>query len=434
MSADATGSTASRDAPPSARRPAAPRLTAFDAAVMLGLAAGTTALEALASALGAQPGHGATAPLAVYYDGHKYLEIAKSFPLPYAAEGDLLLGHAPGYPAAIAFAHALCGGLLDWGRVALGVSWLASGLAAAVFYALCRAFRAPALPAAVLFAVANPTLVLLGSSAHAEPLALLFATGALAAWAYGRVGGAALALAAAVLTRFPFLVLLAPLALGIVWARGDTSRRSLSWLLVPALALGLFDLYLHLRVPGFRGIAAAHDFWWRPPWDVPFVGLVRHLEDVPTWYGYRAVQVATAIAYAAVALWGLASRDRERRVLGAWVAVTLAFAASPGDAVGANNVARLALPAWPAALLLVAAGLPDGWRRPPPTLRAGAAAVCLAAAAFGIWFAVQAHRMTIAAQRRHQPFLAETVERLDTDAPVWLDFRALRRERARRDP
>jgi len=430
MTADPTGPRASRDAEPSARPP--PRLSRSDAAAMLGLAAGATALEALASVLGAQPGHGATAPLAVYYDGHKYLEIARSFPLPYAPEGDVLLGHAPGYPAAIALAHALCGGLLDWGSVALAVSWLASGLAAAVFYVLCRAFRAPALAASALFAAANPTLVLLGSSAHAEPLALLFATGALAAWATGRVGAAALALTAAVLARFPFLVLLAPLALGVVWARRDTSRRSLLWLLVPALALGLFDLYLHLRVPGFRGIAAAHDFWWRPPWDVPFAGLVRHLGDVPAWYGYRMVQVATTLGYAAIAIWGLARGERERRVLGAWVAVAVAFAASPGDAVGANNVARLALPAWPAALLLLATGLPERWRRPPAAGRAAVAAVCLATAAFGVWYSVQAHRMTIAVQRRHQPFLADSVERLDTDAPVWLDFRALRRERARR--
>lgn len=292
--------------------------------------------------------------------------------------------------------------------------------------------RSAGASARALFAAANPTLVLVGSSAHAEPLGLLLATVALAAWLLERPGTAALALAAAVLTRFPFLVLLGPLALGIVWARRDTSRRSLLLLLLPPLALGLFDLYLHVRVPGFRGIAAAHDFWWRPPWGVPFVGLVRHLGDVPTWYGYRAVVVATALFFGASAVLGLAHRDRDGRVLGVWVATALAFAASPGDDVGANNLARLALPAWPAALLLWARAVPPRWRRPGRPARAAIAAACLAAAAFSLWFAVQAHRLAIATQRRRQPFLEDTIRRLDRDEPVWLDFRALRREQQRR--
>ena len=41
------------------------------------------------------------ASLGVYFDGYLYVEIAKSFPLPYASEGRIYLGHAPGYPALI---------------------------------------------------------------------------------------------------------------------------------------------------------------------------------------------------------------------------------------------------------------------------------------------------------------------------------------------
>src|SRR5690349_17274979 len=73
--------------------------------------------------------------MAVYFDGHLYLEIAKSFPLPYAPEAALYAGHAPGYPAVIRLGHALG---LDWSSAALAVAWLSAGLSTLLLWSLCR--------------------------------------------------------------------------------------------------------------------------------------------------------------------------------------------------------------------------------------------------------------------------------------------------------
>jgi len=58
--------------------------------------------------------------LGVFGDGHLYLEIAKSFPLPFAAEGRDYLGQAPGYPALIYLLRVLVpDDLANWGLLAL---------------------------------------------------------------------------------------------------------------------------------------------------------------------------------------------------------------------------------------------------------------------------------------------------------------------------
>ena len=47
----------------------------------------------------------------LFYDGHLYIEIAKSFPLPFGSGARDYMGHAPGYPALIA--------LVRWGSAVL---------------------------------------------------------------------------------------------------------------------------------------------------------------------------------------------------------------------------------------------------------------------------------------------------------------------------
>src|SRR5512139_645341 len=60
------------------------------------------------------------ASLGVYFDGHMYLEIARSFPLPYAAEGIAYTGFAPGYPALIYATRLLVpAALAGWTSLAL---------------------------------------------------------------------------------------------------------------------------------------------------------------------------------------------------------------------------------------------------------------------------------------------------------------------------
>ena len=105
---------------------------------------------------GSRVGH--TVPeLAVYFDGHLYMQIAKSFPLPFDAMGPHYQGHAPGYAFGIALIELLTpSAWVNWGLAAMLTTWLAGAACAVVFFDLCRALGAPPLTGAVLFSVANP--------------------------------------------------------------------------------------------------------------------------------------------------------------------------------------------------------------------------------------------------------------------------------------
>ena len=121
------------------------------------------AFQVATAALAAQSAGIPLAHLGVYFDGHLYIEIAKSFPLPYAPEGRHYLGHAPGYPALIALLRQLTpASWVDWGLAALLASWIPAALSASAFHALCRAAGCAPLWPTLLFVVANPRWLLIG--------------------------------------------------------------------------------------------------------------------------------------------------------------------------------------------------------------------------------------------------------------------------------
>ena len=101
-------------------------------------------------------GLGRISPLGAYFDGHLYIEIAKSFPLPYAPEGLGYLGHAPGFAAQLWVARILTLGWIDWGTLATVSTWLAAAGSAVAFHGLCRELRIPARGAVACFVLANP--------------------------------------------------------------------------------------------------------------------------------------------------------------------------------------------------------------------------------------------------------------------------------------
>jgi len=103
--------------------------------------------------------------LGVFYDGHLYIEIAKSFPLPYSRAGVDYLSHAPGYPALIAAMRAVVpSGLANWGLLAVWAVWIPTALCACAFYVLCRHVGVAPLWPTALFVVANPRWLLIGAS------------------------------------------------------------------------------------------------------------------------------------------------------------------------------------------------------------------------------------------------------------------------------
>lgn len=402
-----------------------PALARDDALAMAFLTALALALPVAIAAVSAERAGLALSSLGVYHDGHLYIEIARSFPWPYAAEGASYVGQAPGYPALIALVHAVTPDVwVDWGMAALLAAWLPAAACAPAFYALCRAMGwAPFWPA-LLFVVANPRWVSLAATPHTEPLAVLFAVLCLTAWARGRLGASAGWLSAAALTRFPALLLGAPLAFDVLVLRRQRDLRRWLWLALPLIAFAAHNLYLALRVPGFSGIWGAHQVFWKASFTWPFA---HFFDPVGTWQ-FLSGTAAFWLTYASLGFYlvaiavGARRSQAERRMLALWVAVLVLFHVSLAGYIGAWDFTRLVILAWPAALVLV-------WSPLAPRLPAwGAGGLALAGGVLSVWFALGQTATAIGYQSRAQDYLRDAIERLHEDEPHWIDFERLERE------
>lgn len=381
-------------------------------------------LAVLTSVLAARDSAMSVGALGVYFDGHLYLEIARSFPLPYGPGAVDYAGHAPGYPGLAWLLRALLpDAWIDWGGLLLLASWIPAALSAALFYAVCRELDAPAWWPTLLFAVANPRMVTLSGSAHAEPLALAFALAGLLAFLRGRLGWCVAWIALAGFTRFAAFTLLAPIGIGL-WLRGRPRLRDFGLLAIPPVLFGLYVLYLHARIPGFVSLADSHRVFWETHLAWPFAALVKSF-DPALW---SATHPSFELTYATLAFYLLAlggggwlsirTARPETWLLTAWVAIVVGMHVSLAGVLGAWDFVRLVALAWPAALLILALAVGREFPRP------AAAGVALLLAAGDLVFA----RAQIAEAVRYQQltqawFLPATVQGLDTNTPRWVDFR-----------
>jgi hypothetical protein len=392
---------------------------------MLGLALFAFGLEAAIAVLSLRGGSTSLSALGVYHDGHLYLEIARSFPLPYSADGSSYVGQAPGYPALIYLIRILTpDAWVNWGMAALLASWLPAALCAPAFYALCGSLGWRPFWPTLLFVVANPRWLSVAATPHTEPLAMLFAILCLTAYQRRRLGWCVAFLSFAILTRFPALLLGLPIAFGTLVVRRERGVAQIATLAVPLLAFGLFNLYLLARVPGFEGIWAAHQIFWQTEWTWPFASL---LQPDQTWSFFSGT-AAFYLTYASVAGYliscalSLRSAERERWHLGVWVGVLLLFHVSLGGQIGTWDLTRLAILAWPAAMLALWGAVVVN-ARPIPL-----AVLSTALLGIGVWFALGQTRLAVSYQTRAQPYLAPAIERLDADMPQWIDFEQRARE------
>lgn len=368
--------------------------------------------------------------LAVFFDGSLYLEIARSFPLPYPPEARDYVNRPPGYPALIYLAHlAVPASLANWGALALAVSWIFGALAACAFYAVCRALGVPAFWPSAAFAVANPRWISVAATAHTEASAMLFALLAFHAGFRRRFGASAAWLALAGLTRYPALLLWPALAYGVLVEERRRDAKAVALLGLPLLAFGLLQVYFWLRIPDFAGLAEVQRLFWdaRPTW--PFAAFVEHTArwlDAPARAPNFGLAAGTLLFYLLAVGLGLASRARRARVLAAWVGVVVLFHVCLSGLWAAWDFPRLAILAWPAALLLVWRAV--GTRLPAPAAGVACALIGVLAVHSAIGVLVDAVRW----QSRNYPFPLRAVHRLASDEPQWIDFRGdLERHRLR---
>ena len=363
--------------------------------------------------------------LSVFFDGHLYLSIARSFPLPYSAEGIDYAGHSPGYPAvAWLIRLATPSSLVNWGEAMLMALWIPAGAAVALFFLVAQKLEADPWVPTLAFALANPVWLLSAATPHAEPVAIALLLGALLAHLSGRTAIAGIVLALAVLTRLPSAVLGAWLFFGILAASQFRLRPNLIHAFGSLAAFGLLNAYLYWRIPAFEGIAEAHSVFWNTSVVWPFVGLIKGIQSdfwpslgYETTYGLLTLYVVAMGA----ALW---TRDRMSLELGLWVLMTAGAAASFRGIMGVWDYPRLSIPAWPAALLIVARSV----RHVRSRAATGIALVLIAvAASVGLWSLLAEGRGPYQSQLVQFPWLEREMKSLDRDAPRWVDFRAFHR-------
>lgn len=400
--------------PASGRRHLLPALGLF----VLGLL-----LFAATAALAARRAGVPLGSLAIHYDGLLYLTIAKSFPVPFAPEALHYASHPPGFPALVWLVHQVVPpSLAGWDLVMLWTTWVCGALSTVAFYVLCRtAGVAPLLPS-LLFLLGNPAWIHVGATAHAEPLAMLLLILCLIAYLRDSLllCGALLALAA--LTRYPALVLVAPVVFTVVAVRQHSDVRTVLPLGLPILAVGLMSLYLFERIPDFHGIWSAHKVFWETGATVPFLEMFRHLPRYASDPSlHSTVTYASLAVYLVAVVVGLLRRDAKLMLLPLWVATLVGFQLSLSGREAFQSFVRFALLAWPPTVLIL-------WRWIGARLpRAIVLGFCVASGALGLWFA----QRNIAAAIALAGDTTQIQATLENDEPVWLDFSGGGSERRR---
>ena len=403
------------------------RASVRELAPILALVFGLALLfHAATGVLGAQRAGIPFDELAAYFDGHLYLQIAKSFPLPYSEQGRMYLTHAPLYPALVWGAHLLVpSSVAGWGTVAVWVAWLCSAGAAAAFYLLAREVGVRPGWATALFVLANPRWASIAATAHAEAAAMPLVILSLLAFSKHRLGWCVVWLALASLARFPAILIGGPLAFGALVLRRDYRIRNFLWLSLPLVVFGLFQLYLYLRVPDFRGMLQEHSGLWEAQLVWPFQAFFQFAGQFHRTLGVQPIllDVSLVFYFSAIVLGLWPGSDQRSRVLVLCVAMLVFFHVSLSGRPAVSAFPRLVLLAWPAALLI-------HWRWLAPRLpRTGALLLAGVLGAASLWIGTGQIAGAAVLQNHRLPYFPKVLETLEQDEPSWLDLGGSARKR-----
>ena len=357
--------------------------------------------------------------LAAYFDGHLYLQVAKSFPLPYSGEGRSYLTHAPLYPALVWLVHLVVpSALAGWGTLAIWVAWLGSAAGAAAFYLLAREVGARPGWATAFYVLANPRWASIAATAHAEAVAMPLVILCLLAFSRRRLGWCVVWLSLASLARFPAILLGGPLAFGVLVLRRDFRIRNFAWLSLPLLVLALFQLYQYLRIPDFGGLLQEHSGLWEAHLVWPFQAFLEFGARFHRTFGIQQLLLDLSLAfYFSAILVGLRRGSGSSGfVLAGCVAILAFFHVSLSGRPAVSAFPRLVVLAWPAALLL-------HWRWLSPRLPSLAAAILAVwLGAVSLWIGTHQVAGAVVLQKQRLPYFPRVLETLEQDRPDWLEL------------
>lgn len=336
-----------------------------------------TLRAAVCAALAAITGIG-PADLSLFFDGHIYQLIARTFPHPYAGIHELFPGFpkSPAYltccfPLYPVFIWAADAALHDLRLAALAVSWLASSLAVVAFYELARRLCERPLPAALAYSFLPPTWLLTGSLAFVEPVFALCFISAMGFFLAGK-RGPAIAAASLTLLAQRTGVLILPVFFLSLW-KGSPRRalREFAPYLLALLPVAGLQLYFW-RVFGdpFINVTTHHRVYGGSYLSVPFrsllLGLLETRSALPgLFWARKAMMLGSILFYAGTWAWCARSRRAGETPLLAWLGMFALPALLLSGDWGYYAFPRVIAAAAPAAILLLArraeGSLPRRW-------------------------------------------------------------------------
>jgi hypothetical protein len=300
--------------------------------------------------------------LALFYDGHLYILIAKTLPALYADiqvifpgfsdNPAFITGWFPVYPFFIRLVSLLIG---DLRLAALITAWFASGIAVVLFYELAKDYLEDPLFAAILFSFLPPAWLIDGSLALVESTYVCLLLACILAFQRGKTGWAAVWAALAVITQKSGFLLVPILAV-----TAKPRRRALLPVISALAATAALQAYLwwlfgdpftNARVS--RAVYGGENGWF----GVPFAGFIRSLLDSGTMFRgmfwQRKFVIVLEAAFYVTALLGALIRYQPRMtVFTSWLGMVLLFYAALTGPWSFYAFPRFMSMASPAAIIL----------------------------------------------------------------------------------
>ncbi len=298
--------------------------------------------------------------LALFYDGHMYLLIAKTYPAlyanvdrvfpPFPKRETFITAWFPLYPALIRLANIPIG---DFRTAALIVSWAAGGVAVVLFHELAKDYIKHPFSSALLFSFFPAAWLMGGTLAFVEAVYVCAFLACVLAFVRGRTGWAALFAALVVLSQKSGL-LVVPLLIMIAKPR----RRALAPCLSALAAAAALQVYLwHVFGDPLINMKTHREIFGGSYFGLPFFALVRGLFDSSSpfrglFWTRKAVILVDAAFYVGIFAWACRRAPEKLRPFMFWLGICLVFYASLTGASAFYAFPRFMTVAAPPAVLL----------------------------------------------------------------------------------